>query len=277
VGYDPCRIRHAHCWKRAARRLRPRSSRWLRNSKAPRAVFADAAGRGVTDGSHAIFMPLWPPAIPASTAAIHYRDYPAARSDDAQRKNPVCRFRGTNRRDLGLGLRNSRMIGGVRSGGGTAAPDFETLASGQGPGWGPVGPVGSGHYTKWSITASVCLDQAYAEVSRSSVHKSAFKLDLHQIVEILALRAAWCSSPVAVGPHRHALEKTPRSRAFAPRCRDPEMALDRPPTRSNWVGQQPVLTLSAARAAALRDNDSFPTSSLAAMRNHFRRARKKKE
>src|SRR6266478_9988308 len=64
-------------------------------------------------------------------------------------------------------------------------PIFETLAPAKDQGWGRVGPVGSGHYTKMVHNGiEYGLMQAYAEGFSILEHKSEFKLDLHQIAEL---------------------------------------------------------------------------------------------
>ena len=77
------------------------------------------------------------------------------------------------------------MIGGDEAVVERLRPIFETLAPAKDQGWGRVGPVGSGHYTKMVHNGiEYGLMQAYAEGFSILQHKSEFKLDLHQIAEI---------------------------------------------------------------------------------------------
>ncbi len=64
-------------------------------------------------------------------------------------------------------------------------PIFETLAPAKDQGWGRVGPVGSGHFTKMVHNGiEYGMMQAYAEGFSILKHKQEFALDLHQIGEI---------------------------------------------------------------------------------------------
>ena len=79
----------------------------------------------------------------------------------------------------------SLMIGGDEAVVERLRPIFETLAPAPDQGWGRVGPVGSGHYTKMIHNGiEYGLMQAYAEGFSILQHKKEFKLDLHQIAEI---------------------------------------------------------------------------------------------
>lgn len=77
------------------------------------------------------------------------------------------------------------MIGGDESTVARLRPIFETLAPAADRGWGRVGPVGSGHFTKMIHSGiEYGLMQAYAEGFSILQHKQQFALDLHQIAEI---------------------------------------------------------------------------------------------
>jgi hypothetical protein len=77
------------------------------------------------------------------------------------------------------------MIGGDEAVVERLRPIFETLAPAPDRGWGRVGAVGSGHYTKMIHNGiEYGLMQAYAEGFSILQHKSEFKLDLHQVAEI---------------------------------------------------------------------------------------------
>ena len=77
------------------------------------------------------------------------------------------------------------MIGGDERVVDALKPIFETLAPAKDAGWGRVGPVGAGHFTKMVHNGiEYGLMQAYAEGFSILEHKQEFALDLHQIGEI---------------------------------------------------------------------------------------------
>src|SRR3546814_2891285 len=77
------------------------------------------------------------------------------------------------------------MVGGEKDAVERLRPIFETLAPGKDQGWGHVGPVGSGRFTKMVHNGiEYGLMQAYAEGFSILGHKKEFGLDLHQVAEI---------------------------------------------------------------------------------------------
>ncbi|MEP6988546.1 MAG: phosphogluconate dehydrogenase (NAD(+)-dependent, decarboxylating), partial [Chloroflexota bacterium] len=92
---------------------------------------------------------------------------------------------GTSGGVWGLKEGYSMMIGGDEKVVDALRPIFETLAPGKDRGWGRVGPVGSGHFTKMVHNGiEYGLMQSYAEGFSILKHKQDFKLDLNQIGEI---------------------------------------------------------------------------------------------
>ncbi|MEO6925714.1 MAG: NADP-dependent phosphogluconate dehydrogenase, partial [Rhodanobacter sp.] len=92
---------------------------------------------------------------------------------------------GTSGGVWGLAEGYSMMVGGDEKVVDGLKPIFETLAPGKDKGWGRVGPVGSGHYTKMVHNGiEYGLMQAYAEGFSILKHKEEFGLDLAQIGEI---------------------------------------------------------------------------------------------
>src|SRR5690606_10277433 len=92
---------------------------------------------------------------------------------------------GTSGGVWGLADGYSMMIGGDQAVVERLRPVFETLAPGEDKGWGHVGPVGSGHFTKMVHNGiEYGMMQAYAEGFSILQHKQAFALDLHQVAEI---------------------------------------------------------------------------------------------
>jgi len=111
---------------------------------------------------------------------------------DTLRRAALCAGQGLGYVDCGTsggiwGLKEgySLMIGATEEAMDTLRPIFETLAPDKDRGWGRVGPVGSGHFTKMIHNGiEYGLMQAYAEGFSILRHKQEFKLDLHQIGEI---------------------------------------------------------------------------------------------
>src|SRR3546814_11014786 len=76
------------------------------------------------------------------------------------------------------------MVGGEKDTVDRLRPIFETLAPGKDQGWGHVGPVGSGHFTKMVHNGiEYGLMQAYAEGFSILGPQQEFGLDLHQVAE----------------------------------------------------------------------------------------------
>jgi len=114
---------------------------------------------------------------------------------------------GTSGGVWGLAEGFSLMIGGDETAVERLRPLFETLAPAKDKGWGRVGPVGAGHFTKMIHNGiEYGLMQAYAEGFSILQRKSDFELDLHQIAEIWRT-AAWCGPGCLIWPPMHS-EKT---------------------------------------------------------------------
>ncbi|MCD6351548.1 MAG: NADP-dependent phosphogluconate dehydrogenase, partial [Armatimonadetes bacterium] len=77
------------------------------------------------------------------------------------------------------------MVGGSAEDVERLRPALETLAPGPDRGWGHVGPVGAGHFTKMVHNGiEYGLMEAYAEGFALLEAKKEFELDLHQVAEI---------------------------------------------------------------------------------------------
>jgi 6-phosphogluconate dehydrogenase len=175
---------------------------------------------------------------------------------------------GTSGGIWGLQEGYSMMVGGDEAGVEALRPIFETLAPAKDQGWGRVGPVGSGHFTKMVHNGiEYGLMQAYAEGFSILQHKKEFELDLHQVGEI------WRTGSVVrswlLDLTTDALGKNPTMAGIAPYVADSgegrwtvdaAMELDVP---------APVITLSLIERLRSRDADSFSDKLLAAMRNEF--------
>lgn len=175
---------------------------------------------------------------------------------------------GTSGGVWGLREGYSMMIGGDAKVVAALQPIFETLAPAKDQGWGRVGPVGAGHFTKMVHNGiEYGLMQAYAEGFSILQHKKDFSLDLHQIGEIWRYGSVVRSWLLELTTE--ALGKNPDLAGIAPYVADSgegrwtvaeAIALDVP---------APVITLSLMERLRSRDADSFSDKMLSAMRNEF--------
>ncbi len=175
---------------------------------------------------------------------------------------------GTSGGIWGLAEGYSLMIGGDAAVVERLRPIFSALAPAADKGWGRVGPVGSGHYTKMIHNGiEYGLMQAYAEGFSILGHKTEFNLDLHQIAEIWrygSVVRSWLLDLTA-----NALEKNPTLQGIAPYVVDSG--------EGRWTVSEAVelgvpaivITASLLERFRSRDSDSFVDKLLAAMRNQF--------
>jgi len=175
---------------------------------------------------------------------------------------------GTSGGVWGLEEGYSLMIGGDEAVVERLRPIFETLAPTADKGWGRVGAVGSGHYTKMIHNGiEYGLMQAYAEGFSILQHKSEFKLDLHQIAEIWrygSVVRSWLLDLTA-----NALEKNPTLHGIAPYVADSG--------EGRWTVAEAielgvpafVITASLLERLRSRDTECFSDKLLSAMRNQF--------
>jgi 6-phosphogluconate dehydrogenase len=147
-------------------------------------------------------------------------------------------------------------------------PIFETLAPGKDQGWGRVGPVGSGHYTKMVHNGiEYGMMQAYAEGFSILKHKEDFGLDLHQVGEIWrygSVVRSWLLDLTT-----DALSKNPNMDGIAPYVVDSGEGRWTVDAALELNVSAPVITLSLMERFRSRDNDSFADKLLASMRNEF--------
>ncbi|MEO5565806.1 MAG: phosphogluconate dehydrogenase (NAD(+)-dependent, decarboxylating) [Luteimonas sp.] len=175
---------------------------------------------------------------------------------------------GTSGGVWGLEEGYSMMVGGDKAVVDALQPLFETLAPAADAGWGHVGQVGSGHFTKMVHNGiEYGLMQAYAEGFSILQHKQDFALDLHQVAEIWrtgSVVRSWLLDLTA-----DALGKNPTMDGIAPWVADSG--------EGRWTLQEaidlnvptPVIAMSLIARLRSRDNDSFADKLLAAMRNEF--------
>ena len=175
---------------------------------------------------------------------------------------------GTSGGVWGLAEGYSLMVGGDKAVVDRLRPLFETLAPAADRGWGHVGPVGSGHFTKMVHNGiEYGLMQAYAEGFSILQHKQEFALDLHQVAEIWrhgSVVRSWLLDLTA-----DALGKNPGMDGISPWVADSG--------EGRWTLQEaidldvpaPVIALSLISRLRSRDDDSYADKLLAAMRNEF--------
>jgi len=175
---------------------------------------------------------------------------------------------GTSGGVWGLEQGYSLMIGGDEMVVEHLRPIFETLAPSADKGWGRVGPVGAGHFTKMIHNGiEYGLMQAYAEGFSILQHKKDFGLDLNQIAEIWrhgSVVRSWLLDLTA-----DALGKNPTMSGIAPYVSDSGEGRWTVAEAIDLDVPAPIITQSLIERLRSRDADSFSDKLLAAMRNEF--------
>jgi 6-phosphogluconate dehydrogenase len=160
------------------------------------------------------------------------------------------------------------MVGGDEKVVDAIKPIFETLAPAKNQGWGRVGPVSSGHYTKMVHNGiEYGMMQAYAEGFSILKHKTEFGLDLKQVGEIWrygSVVRSWLLDLTT-----DALGKNPDMKGIAPYVVDSGEGRWTVDAAMELSVSAPVITLSLMERYRSRDNDSFADKLLASMRNEF--------
>jgi 6-phosphogluconate dehydrogenase len=267
VGYDPAEAARALLEKNGAQTAAS-LEQMVAKLKAPRAVWLMVPAGAITDGTITNLMPL----LAAGDTIIdggnsNYRDTQRRAATVASRKIQYVDS-GTSGGVWGLTEGYSLMIGGDEAVVERLRPIFETLAPAKDRGWGRVGPVGSGHYTKMVHNGiEYGLMQAYAEGFSILQHKAEFQLDLHQIAEIWrygSVVRSWLLDLTA-----DALKKNPTMAGIAPYVVDSGEGRWTVADAIELGVSAPVITLSLLERLRSRDNDSFTDKLLASMRNQF--------
>ncbi|MFI4890455.1 MAG: phosphogluconate dehydrogenase (NAD(+)-dependent, decarboxylating) [Steroidobacterales bacterium] len=236
--------------------------------KAPRTIWMMVPAGEVTDATITALQPL----LIAGDTLI---DGGNSNYHDTQRRAAAVAAAGIEYVDSGTsggiwGLAEgySLMIGGSEAAVERLRPIFETLAPAPDRGWGRVGPVGSGHYTKMIHNGiEYGLMQAFAEGFSILQHKTEFNLDLHQIAEIWrngSVVRSWLLDLTA-----NALQKNPTLKGIAPYVADSG--------EGRWTVTEAielgvpavVITHSLMSRLRSRDTESFSDKLVAAMRNQF--------
>jgi 6-phosphogluconate dehydrogenase len=267
VGYDPAEAARALLEKNGAQTAAS-LEQMVAKLKAPRAVWLMVPAGEITDSTITNLVPL----LAAGDTIIdggnsNYRDTQRRAAMVAQRKIQYVDS-GTSGGVWGLAEGYSLMIGGDEAVVERLRPIFETLAPAKDQGWGRVGPVGSGHYTKMVHNGiEYGMMQAYAEGFSILQHKDEFKLDLHQVAEIWrygSVVRSWLLDLTAI-----ALHKNPTLAGIAPYVADSGEGRWTVADAIELGVSAPVITLSLLERLRSRDNDSFTDKLLAAMRNQF--------
>ena len=267
VGYDPAETARTLLEKSGAQTAAS-LEQMVAKLKAPRVVWLMVPAGAITDTTITNLLPL----LAAGDTIIdggnsNYRDTQRRAAMVAQRKIQYVDS-GTSGGIWGLAEGYSLMIGGDEAVVERLRPIFETLAPAKDQGWGRVGPVGSGHYTKMVHNGiEYGLMQAYAEGFSILQHKDEFKLDLHQVAEIWrygSVVRSWLLDLTAI-----ALSKNPTLAGIAPYVADSGEGRWTVADAIELGVSAPVITLSLLERLRSRDNDSFTDKLLAAMRNQF--------
>jgi 6-phosphogluconate dehydrogenase len=267
VGYDPADAARALLEKNGAETAATLES-MVGKLKAPRIIWLMVPAGAITDGTITSLMPL----LEAGDTIIdggnsNYRDTQRRAEMLAPRKIQYVDS-GTSGGIWGLAEGYSLMIGGDETVVERLRPIFETLAPAKDQGWGRVGPVGSGHYTKMVHNGiEYGMMQAYAEGFSILQHKTEFNLDLHQVAEIWrygSVVRSWLLDLTA-----NALEKNPTMKGIAPYVVDSGEGRWTVADAIELGVSAPVITLSLLERLRSRDNDSFTDKLLSAMRNQF--------
>ena len=267
VGFDPADAARASLEKNGAETAATLEA-MVAKLKAPRTVWLMVPAGAITDGTITNLVPL----LSAGDTIIdggnsNYRDTQRRAALVAQKKIDYVDS-GTSGGIWGLAEGYSLMIGGDKAVVERLRPIFETLAPAKNQGWGYVGPVGSGHYTKMVHNGiEYGLMQAYAEGFSILQHKKEFNLDLHQIAEIWrygSVVRSWLLDLTA-----NSLEKNPTLKGIAPYVADSGEGRWTVADAIELGVSAPVITLSLLERLRSRDDDSFTDKLLAAMRNQF--------
>jgi 6-phosphogluconate dehydrogenase len=175
---------------------------------------------------------------------------------------------GTSGGVWGLDEGYSMMVGGDEATVTRLGPIFQTLAPTKDTGWGRVGPVGSGHFTKMVHNGiEYGMMQAYAEGFSIIEHKKDFAVDLHQVAEIWrygSVVRSWLLDLTS-----DALAKNPTMQGIAPYVDDSGEGRWTVAEAIDLDVPAPVITLSLLERLRSREAESFSDKLLAAMRNEF--------
>ncbi len=194
---------------------------------------------------------------------------------DSQRRAAVAQARGFHFVDVGvsggvwgLSVGYGMMVGGSAEAVERLKPVLATLAPEPDKGWGRMGPVGAGHYTKMVHNGiEYGMMQSFAEGLEILKAKKEFEFDLAQITEAWrygTVIRSWLLDLTAA-----ALKEDPDLSALEGFVSDSG--------EGRWTIQEaidldvpaPVITQSLFHRFYSRGNGNFASKALAAMRNQF--------
>ena len=235
---------------------------------APRAIWMMVPSGAPVDATVEVLMPLLAPGdVLIDGGNSFYKDTLRRAQTLAPHKIDYVDC-GTSGGIWGLAEGYSLMIGGDASVVERLRPIFATLAPASDRGWGRVGPVGAGHYTKMVHNGiEYGLMQAYAEGFAILEHKKEFALDLAQIGEIWrhgSVVRSWLLDLTA-----DALKQNPSMHGIAPYVADSGEGRWTLAEAIELGVSTPVIAQSLLERLRSRDKDSFADKLLAAMRNQF--------
>jgi 6-phosphogluconate dehydrogenase len=267
VGFDPAEAARALLEKNGAQTAAS-LEQMVAKLAAPRTIWLMVPAGQITDSTITNLVPLLAPGDTIIDGGnSNYRDTQRRAAMVAAKKIQYVDS-GTSGGIWGLAEGYSLMIGGDEAVVERLRPIFETLAPAKNQGWGRVGPVGSGHYTKMVHNGiEYGLMQAYAEGFSILQHKTEFNLDLKQVAEIWrygSVVRSWLLDLTA-----DALGKNPTLAGIAPYVADSGEGRWTVADAIELGVSAPVITLSLLERLRSRDNDSFSDKLLAAMRNQF--------
>lgn len=267
VGYDPAVAARSGLEEKGGKTAESLAA-LVGKLKVPRVLWLMVPAGAITDATINDLTPLLAPGdVLIDGGNSNYRDT-QRRADALTRHGIHYVDSGTSGGVWGLAEGYSLMIGGDKAVVDSLRPIFETLAPTADKGWGHVGAVGSGHYTKMIHNGiEYGMMQAYAEGFSILEHKKEFDLDLHQIAEIWrygSVVRSWLLDLTA-----DALAKNPTLQGIAPYVADSG--------EGRWTVSEAVelgvpaivITASLLERFRSRDSDSFVDKLLAAMRNQF--------
>jgi len=225
------------------------------------------AGKIVDDTLEALLPLLSPGDIVIDGGNSYYKDSigRAARLEQAGIAFVDC---GTSGGVWGLTEGYSMMVGGSDAALATLKPVLETLAPSPTTGWGHVGPVGAGHFTKMVHNGiEYGMMQAYAEGFAILERKADFKLDLHQVAQVWQHGSVVRSWLLDIATD--ALKENPTLAGIAPYVEDSGEGRWTVAESLDLNVSAPVITLSLLERLRSREKDSYADKLLAAMRNGF--------
>lgn len=175
---------------------------------------------------------------------------------------------GTSGGVWGLDEGYSLMVGGSKAALQHLRPILETLAPAADSGWGHVGPVGSGHFTKMVHNGiEYGLMQAYAEGFAILERKHEFDFDLKQVANIWregSVVRSWLLDLTAL-----ALAQHPRLEDIAPYVEDSGEGRWTVAEAIDLNVAAPVITQALLERLRSRDDNAFADRLLSALRNQF--------